>query len=519
MWRTVIFVVAALAVLSVYANDCVRRKSVGSGDDDGHYCVCNATYCDSTPSLRKPLDPSKFNIVSSSKSGLRFQLSQGQFEKNVASDCPRKIVVDPSDRYQSIIGFGGAVTDSVGYNIKSLSSKAMKMLMRNYFGPEGLEYNIIRVPMAATDFSFRNYSYDDVSNDKSLSHFRLRAEDTKLKIPILRIAKYLSEKEIRLIATPWSASKWMKTSNSWPNEGSLLPEYSQTWADYFVRFFQSYQNQDLDFWGLTPQNEPDIGIYAGKIPTGMLMSTDQQRDLIVNYLWPAMQEAGFKDIKILIGDLASRSGLLDWAKQVMGDEKARKVVAGSAVHWYYDNITSPDVLTETKEMFPEKIILYTEACSGVVTDPRVLLGSWQRGENYAKNIIEVLSHWVSGWVDWNIALNLEGGPSVNHVDSPIIVNATADEFYKQPMFYAMGHFSKYIPPDSVRIGTKSAGMEGVKHVAFSKPDNDTVLVMLNTDESEAEIMVEDRLKGVAKLILPPKSINTLTYGYLSNTKN
>lgn len=53
-----------------------------------------------------------------------------------------------------------------------------------------------------------------------------------------------------------------------------------------------------------------------------------------------------------------------------------------------------------------------------------------------------LEHWVTGWTDWNLALNMEGGPNWvhNYVDSPIIVNAEKDEFYKQPMFYAMGHF-------------------------------------------------------------------------------
>jgi glucosylceramidase len=49
---------------------------------------------------------------------------------------------------------------------------------------------------------------------------------------------------------------------------------------------------------------------------------------------------------------------------------------------------------------------------------------------------------VTGWTDWNIALNMEGSPNWvnNFVDSPIIVNEKKDEFYKQPMFYTMGHF-------------------------------------------------------------------------------
>ncbi len=56
-------------------------------------------------------------------------------------------------------------------------------------------------------------------------------------------------------------------------------------------------------------------------------------------------------------------------------------------------------------------------------------------------------------MDWNLALNEEGGPSWASfsLDSTIIVNAEKDEFYRQPTFYSMGHFSKYIPEDSVRI--------------------------------------------------------------------
>lgn len=49
---------------------------------------------------------------------------------------------------------------------------------------------------------------------------------------------------------------------------------------------------------------------------------------------------------------------------------------------------------------------------------------------------------MAGWTDWNLALNPEGGPNWvrNFVDSPIIVDIAKDAFYKQPMFYHLGHF-------------------------------------------------------------------------------
>ena len=36
-----------------------------------------------------------------------------------------------------------------------------------------------------------------------------------------------------------------------------------------------------------------------------------------------------------------------------------------------------------------------------------MLGDWDRGERYIHNIIEDLNHWVVGWTDWNLALDLQ----------------------------------------------------------------------------------------------------------------
>ena len=46
----------------------------------------------------------------------------------------------------------------------------------------GIEYNIIRVPMASCDFSIRTYTYDDTHDDFQLHNFSLPEEDIKLKV-------------------------------------------------------------------------------------------------------------------------------------------------------------------------------------------------------------------------------------------------------------------------------------------------------------------------------------------------
>lgn len=77
-------------------------------------------------------------------------------------------------------------------------------------------------------------------------------------------------------------------------------------------------------------------------------------------------------------------------------------------------------------------------------------------------------------------MDVQGGPNFvnNSVDSAIIVNKAADEFYKQPMFYALGHFSKFVVTDSVRIDTETTGF-GITALAFVRPDGKIAVILRN----------------------------------------
>lgn len=90
-----------------------------------------------------------------------------------------------------------------------------------------------------------------------------------------------------------------------------------------------------------------------------------------------------------------------------------------------------------------------------------------------------MNHWAIGWVDWNLALDKQGGPNwiENYVDSPIIVNPETDEFLKQPMYYALQHFSKFVVRGSVRISITDD--VDVNSAAFITPTADIVVVLYN----------------------------------------
>lgn len=89
--------------------------------------------------------------------------------------------MDRSKTYQTILGFGGAFTDSSGINIAQLPEAAQENLLNAYFSSDGAEYNLGRVPIAGTDFSARGYTYADNSVG-TLDGFALQYEDYNYKV-------------------------------------------------------------------------------------------------------------------------------------------------------------------------------------------------------------------------------------------------------------------------------------------------------------------------------------------------
>ncbi|KAL1422245.1 hypothetical protein MTO96_022126 [Rhipicephalus appendiculatus] len=144
-----------------------------------------------------------------------------------------------------------------------------------------------------------------------------------------------------------------------------------------------------------------------------------------------------------------------------------------------------------------------------------MLGSWDRAEEYASDIIEDLNHWASGWTDWNLALDTQGGPNwaKNFVDSPIIVNATAKEFYKQPMYYALGHFSKFLPRGSVRIFSRvNEKSDNLLYGAFLTPESAIVVIVINRGDKKLTLKIKDK-SGSANIrrVIEKRSITTFVW--------
>ncbi|XP_044747412.1 lysosomal acid glucosylceramidase-like [Coccinella septempunctata] len=493
-----------LFVYASAASDCLLREY----GENKKVCVCNSEHCDY---FSENLALDKVNIITSTQSGARYRTSVQDFE--TVSNSTNLITINRNKTYQKINGFGGALTDTAGVNIMSLPAGAAEHLMRSYFTGTGSMYNLCRVPMGGTDFSTRGYSYDDGPEDKNLSNFKLAEEDFKYKIPLMNLALNLSmsQTKLKFFTSTWTAPKWMKENGKYAG-GHLKKEHYQTWANYFVRFLEEYKKQGLEFWAISTGNEPLLA----KLPFIKIPSVNWDSKTasiwIRDHLGPTLRSSRFSDIKLLAID-DQRLFFKDYVANVMKNETTRSYVDGFSVHWYLDTDISPKVLENTHQRFPEKFILSTEASSGFLPwQTHVDLGAWDRAEKYANDILENLNNWVTGWVDWNLALDTKGGPTYinNHIDAAIIVNATAGEFYKQPMYYAISHFSKFIPEGSVRIDAKSDVNLPLVALTRPGPDKKVVLVVLNKNNEDVPVTIKDELRHI-NLNLERRSITTVIY--------
>ncbi|HLP08378.1 MAG TPA: glycoside hydrolase family 30 protein [Opitutaceae bacterium] len=393
---------------------------------------------------------------------------------SAVTDAP-SIICDPAQRFQEIVGFGGALTESAAWTLAQLPAERRDEVLRHYFDPrEGIGYTLARTHINSCDFSLGSWSLDDTPGDTELRDFSL-APMRRWLLPLIHDARRVAGGErLRLLASPWSPPAWMKTNGAMADGGELRADCRDAWARFFVRFLETMQREEqIPVWALTVQNEPE----AKQVWESCIYTPEAERDFVRDHLGPTLARSGFAGVKLLVHD-HNRDILEAHAQATFGDPAAAQYVWGTALHWY----VSDDFAASTRvhDAFPDKAILFTEGCLEGGMQP----GRWDRGERYATNIIGDLRNWVCGWIDWNIALDLTGGP--NHVgnlcDAPVLVDTAAGTVRYQNSFYYIAHFSRYVQPGARRIAS-SGGPADLQSIAFANPDGSLALIVLNATDS------------------------------------
>mgnify|MGYP003492579642 FL=1 len=165
------------------------------------------------------------------------------------------VFVNPQKQYQTFIGIGGAITDASAEVFAKLSGDKQQEFLNAYFNKEkGIGYSLARTTIHSCDFSSGSYTYV-TEGDKELKSFSIQ-HDKQFKIPLIKKAIETAGGKLLLYASPWSPPAYMKDNNTMLKGGKLLPEYYQSWANYFTKFVKAYENDGMPIWGITLQNEP-----------------------------------------------------------------------------------------------------------------------------------------------------------------------------------------------------------------------------------------------------------------------
>ena len=421
-------------------------------------------------------DKLKIYVTSKDDSSKRISLSPIEELSKDTANIKSKITIEPKNQRQEILGFGGSFTEASSSIYKELDEEKKEEIIESYFGENGNKYSMARTHINSCDFSLGNYAHVEDENDLELKTFSLERNKISL-IPMINDALRKRKNNIRIMASPWSPPAWMKTTGEMNFGGKLKSEYRDTWADYYCKFIENCEKENVPIWGLSIQNEPE----AKQTWDSCLYTAEEERDFIKNHLGPSLEKHNLLDKKVIIWD-NNRDVMVERARTVLSDPDAAKYVWGTGFHWYcgdhFDNVQ------KVHDEFPDKQLIFTEGCQ----EGGPHIGSWDLGERYATSIINDLNRWTVAWIDWNLILNEQGGPNHvgNYCSAPIIVDTRSQDLLYQSSYYYIGHFSRFILPGDKIINSKNTN-DTIDVLSSINDQNIVNTVIQNKNESCVEI--------------------------------
>lgn len=402
----------------------------------------------------------------------------------------------PHIKYQSLEGFGGALTDSAGYIYSLMNEEHQTEMIKQYFGKDNMKYSLVRIPIDSCDFSLEHYEADSDEEDEMFENFSFERVE-KYIIPLLDAVEKEYGEKIDIMLSPWSPPVYMKTNGERNHGGKLKAEYMERWANYICRYIEEYKNRGYSVTKLTMQNEPkavqpwDSCVYTAK----------EQRAFLKDYMWPALVAHKLDDIEIYIWD-HNKERAFEWAETII-DEETSHMVAGIAFHWYSGDHF--EALQMIKEKYPDKKLLLSEAC---IEYSKFAAGDYlNNAQKYAHDMIGNLNNGMNTFIDWNIVLDEIGGP--NHVgnfcDAPYLYDTKNEKLIESNICGHLWHFSHFLEVGATRIGMTRYTDE-LEVTAFQNKDNISVVILNRTDkELPAYIRLND---NCAEILVEPKSIST-----------
>ena len=442
---------------------------------------------------------------------------------------PVAIYIDDTIHYQQLEGVGGTFNDSDAYLVMNkLNAAQRSALMNDLFSPNGIHLSFLRQPMGATDLSLSNYTYDDLptgQTDPQMKQFSI-AHDQANIIPTLRAA-FAANPQIKVQAPPWSPPAWMKTPGTGAG-GSRNPANFSALSLYFAKFIRAYEANGIPINYVAVQNEP---LYETSGYPSMFMNPHDEGTFISQFLGPQLRKMQIhnhgwnftgqsKDADDATPGILGYEHNWDNPKypEILAEDPAvRQYLAGISFHCYAGNVA--DAQNAVHDLAADVPLYFTECTGGsYAPDFAQNLANDTEGQ-----VINVLRNWGKTVVFWNLALDPNGGPTVQHgctdcrgvvtIDdstSPAVVSRNVE-------YYVLGHLARYVQSGAYRIDSNSFGSGNVEDVAFKNPDGSIAVLVFNGASTPSQFSLNWKGKTTA-YTLPAGAVATFSWaGYTGNT--
>lgn len=422
------------------------------------------------------------------------------------------IMLKRDQAYQTIDGFGAAITGSTAYNLLKMQPDDRAAFLKQTFShTDGFGMSYIRICIGCSDFSLSEYTCCD---KPGIENFALTVEEIQYVIPVLKeILTY--NPELKIMASPWTAPKWMKVNNltdlqpydSWTG-GQLNPAYYQDYATYFALWIKAFNKEGIDIYAMTPQNEP---LNRGN-SASMFMGWEEQRDFVKSALGPKFREEGIRT-KIYVFDhnynydnMADQKG---YPTKIYADEEASKYIAGAAYHNYGGNLNELNAIHNAN---PDKELVFSESTAG----------DWNNGANLQTRLIDdmeqitlgTVNRWCRGAIIWNLMLDSNRGPNrPGGCTTGFGAVDIADDFKtirRNSFYYIMAQMSAGVKPGAKRIEANGYAKGGLTYSAFLNPDGSYALVLSNRNSEAVHTTVDDGTHHFPAIV-PANGIVTLSW--------
>jgi len=404
-------------------------------------------------------------------------------------DAIPTIDVDDKQTFQSIDGFGFALTGGSAHLLMRMEAQQRSNLLRELFSPEGkgIGVSYLRVSIGSSDMNDHVFTYDDLppgEKDMDLSRFNFGPDRADV-IPVLKEILAINP-QIKILGSPWSAPSWMKTNEN-PKGGSLKPEYYDTYAQYFVKYIEGMKAEGIKIDAITIQNEP----LNDKNTPSMVMQAKEEAAFIKQSLGPAFRKAGITT-KIILYD--HNCDVPEYPLEILNDPEARQYVDGSGFHLYAGEIIA---MSKVHDAYPDKNLYFTEQM--VIEDKGD--SELEIASPVQRLLVGATRNWSRNVLLWNLAADPENKPHTDNGGCPICQGAITldgNKVTRNIAYYTVAHASKFVRPGSVRI--QSNLLDDLPNAAFKTPDGKRVLIVVNSSKSSQTFQIRYRNKGVTSTL-------------------